>query len=336
MKKFTRFSYLCAAAVTVLGVGFTSCSKDDDDPKSQEKAKLSFALAELTVNEADGTFEVEIILDKAASEDFVVEYEIDGSAQDDATASDETPPSDYEFVGDRGEVEIPAGETSAVIEIRLFPDFLVENDETIELSIVDVDSDEVEITRDDEMEIIVGQEQDGILVALEWDDELYTDVDLDLFIRVAALGDDVAAQGVAWGSVTESTQSGEVLFIPASINNALFGMSYTYYSGTADPLNFTATFIDVVDGEFEAEDERESFDGTYTLDNINQWTNASSTKVSQTFEIVAGEFTNFSDIVAPGTGSRMPTSGKVSTHLRKGNSPSVGLKEIELMFERKR
>lgn len=336
MKKFTSiFLYSCTAMAIVLSIGLSSCSKDDDK-EPEVKPQLSFAVGEMTVNEADGTAEIEIVLDKAASEDIVVEYELAGTAQDAETATDETDLPDYEIADDEhGEVEIAKGETTGTINITLFTDFAVEDSETIEIAIVDVDSDLVEITRDDEIEVTLEQEQDGAFVVLEWDDELHTDVDMDLFVRVTAIGQDVAATSVVWGSAQESTTSPEFIFIPASFQNARFGLSYTYYAGTAEPLDFTATFIDVVDGTFEEVIDRDLYEGTYTLANINKWTSLTTTKVVQTFEIVNGEFTNFSEITESTAGSRVDTSVKLSPSTKKQPTRFNDSENLKAIFKSK-
>jgi hypothetical protein len=80
-----------------------------------------------------------------------------------------------------------------------------------------------------------------------------------------------------------------------------------YYDGTLDPLEFDVVFIDFVDGDFEAEADTESFAGTYTAVNKNKWTDASTTKVVQTFKKVNGAFAEFSAITPAATGSRKKT-----------------------------
>jgi hypothetical protein len=73
-------------------------------------------------------------------------------------------------------------------------------------------------------------------------------------------------------------------------------------------LNFEVTFIDFEDGEFEPIADRQTFEGQYTLANINQWDDddkgISTTQVVQTFEKVGSSWTNFSTIRKPDEGSR--------------------------------
>ena len=97
-----------------------------------------------------------------------------------------TSPADYSVVGEFGELDILKGETTGTIELDLLSDTDLEDDETIEISIEEVSSDGIEITRDDEITITLKQE-DGLFVALLWGvgaGESYPDVDMDLFLWV--------------------------------------------------------------------------------------------------------------------------------------------------------
>jgi hypothetical protein len=101
-------------------------------------------------------------------------------------------------------------------------------------------------------------------------------------------------------------------------------MSYVYYEGTLDPLEFEVVFADFVDGAFEAEANVESFTGTYTAANKNEWTDPNTTKVVQTFKKVSGEFAEFSAIDVPASGSRLAPH-KISSkllHKLKATKPS--------------
>ena len=305
MKKIL-YSITFLSVMIMFSLQLTSCKEDEPFVKP----KLSFAEATLTVNEADGTIEVELILDKAYNDDIKINYELDGDAFDDFRADIEEELADYEVVGEYGEVTIEKGETKGIIELRLLADFIIEDTESIEISITSTDSENIEITREDDMEISLEQEQNGILVELTWD-ETYTDVDMDLLLRVADIGQNVAAQAVVWGSIRESFVPGESIFIPASVENVIYGFSYNYYSGTKDPMNFTATIAEAIDGIFEAEANWDVKNGTYTLANINAWTNAGSTKVVQTIKNVNGDFTELSEIAVPSSGSRVGDPGSI-------------------------
>jgi len=327
MKKiFYSTTFLIVMAMFSLEL--TSCK--DDEPFV--KPKLSFAQKTLTVNEADGTIEVELILDKAYSEDITISYKLDGDAFDDVRADVEDELADYEVVGEYEKVIIEKGETKGIIELRLLADFIIEDTESIEISITDTDSENIEITRDDDMEISLEQEQNGIIVELTWD-ETYTDVDMDLLLRVADIGQNVATQAVVWGSIRESFVPYESIFIPASIENVIYGFSYNYYSGTKDPMNFTATIAEAIDGILEAEANWDVKNGTYTLANINAWTNAGSTKVVQTIKNVNGDFIELSEITVPSSGSRVGDPSSIPKVLMKDDLSLIKNKRLNTILQ---
>ncbi len=418
MQKFT-LSICCFSAILVMGL--SSC-KDDDDPFVP--ANLSVNTETVTISEAGGTVEIEIVLDKAAPTDITVEYDLGGTA---------VSPADYSVVGTEGELDIPQGQTSGIIEIDIVNDAIYEGNETIEISLQDVNSTDVLITNDDEAVVTItdddpqtvvsfatttleikesdndelleiqvnlsgpapqavtvqyqlthgqgfaiddiygeaeeipaqffdfsiegGQQQvtipqggtsgviqfqifsdflledpeeieitllastgvtlgtntvmtitlnqeDGKAIALVWDDA-YTDVDMDLFLWI---GDNInELDFVASSTNPDVDPKLEIVFIPAIIQDAAFGASYTYYSGTADPMNFEAHFVDFINGEFA--DDFDVYPGTYTIANINAWdqTGAPEPAVVQTFRKEAGAFVDITDITEPATGSRKPT-----------------------------
>jgi hypothetical protein len=303
LKNVKLLSSLLALALLVCVL--SSC-KDDEEPAP---AQLSFASAALTVNEDDDLIEIEVVLDKPAAEDFTVEYELDGDAIDAATVGTDDP-SDYEInedENDYGEIEIAQGETSGKIQIQLFSDFDIEDPETIEITITGVNSDKIEITRDDETEITVEQE-DGLAIRLGWEEST---VDLDLVVRVGETTD--TWLGVLTGSLYGRP---EIAFIPKVFSDAAFGMSYTYYSGTVEPLDFTVDFIEIIDGDIEPQANWQSFSAQYSLDNINEWDDISTTQVVQTFRKSGNSWTDFTEISVPTTGSRIGTSKVPSTPIK--------------------
>jgi hypothetical protein len=270
----------------------------------------------MTVNEDDGTIEIQVELSKAASEDITIEYTLDGSAIDLISAGNQYNP-DYEILGDYLEFEIAKGETTGIIEIQLYSDFQLEDPETIEIEIQDVDGGNVEITNDDDITITIEQE-DGMAIVLDWPDPVGDqNADMDLVLRIgettAALDDIVAV------SANGSFLPIEYVFIPLAVQDAAFGVSYNYYEGTLDPLEFEAIFIDITDGILEPENQRVTYQGTYTAANINEWTDITSTLVVQTFEINSGVFGNFTQIIPAGSGSRI-SQGPGVRKLENGGS----------------
>ena len=308
-----KYSVLLLSAVALGSFVFVLSSCDDDEPSPPPQ--LSFAVSELTVKESDANVQIQVVLDKAASEDITVEFSLGGTALDDVTAGN-TDPADYEVVTDYGEVEIEAGETTGVIELDLYSDGLFENDETIELSITEVDNENIEITRDDEMNITV-QQEDGLIITLEWPAPTGPSwADMDIILRAGA--NTTTWDGILSGAAEANTSQPEVLFIPKVVTFAAYGLSYVYYDGTYDPLEFTATFIDYTNGAVEPEAQRESFDGVYTIANKNKWTDANTTIVVQTFQKTGDSFTSpSSPIVIPSSGSRMASDSQLPSTIKK-------------------
>lgn len=147
MKNFS--SILSISLLLAVAFGFSSC-KEDEPPA---KPKLSFAESELTVGEGDGSVEVEVVLDKPHSKDLNIEYELGGTASDQDVVG--TANADYQVDGDHGVVVIESGETTGIIKLDIISDAAFEPDETIEISILDTNTDEIELTAEDEMVITI-------------------------------------------------------------------------------------------------------------------------------------------------------------------------------------
>lgn len=280
---------------------------------NDEQLTASFVTTTATVNEADGAeglFEVPVQLDKPASAPVLIKYTLGGTAFDSLFAHNEgIPPSYYDYYinGVSGEVVVPTGQTTANIEIQLYSDFRFENDETIEITLTE--STAAQIGTNNKMTITIEQ-QDGKIIALVWDDA-HTDVDMDMFLWI---GEDVTTLNsvIATAIVPSTTVKQEIIFIPAvftdEIVEAAFGLSYVYYSGTANPMNFEAHFVDFVNGEAEPLADRDIYAASYTLDNINAWDETEVNPiVVQTFRVVNGVYADFTDITVPTAGSRIRT-----------------------------
>jgi len=301
---------LSLLVICSFGLVLSSCKEDEPSVPAQ----LSFSQTEMTVNEADGVIEIEIVLDKPAPEDIEITWELDGTALDKVSSSSNY---DYEITSDYLETVIEKGETTGIIEIQLYSDLADEIDETIEIKIDDVDSDRIEITRDDEIEITI-QQEDGLFIVLEWgvgEGEEYEDVDMDLFFWAETTSGELVAtnyrtnNGSFYTNLNGSFSSPEYFFVPtAGFEDGTFGTSYNYYAGSVEEMNFKVSFIEYIDGEFEPEANRNSFTGTYTLDNINPWddeTNGTEPVLAQTFEKSGSTYSNFSSpIIINDTGSR--------------------------------
>ena len=296
-----------------------------------EQLQASFPAATLTVNEADGVDEsgntqllaVTVQLDQAAPQDITLEYTLAGTAIDTVSGSaDETPRQywDYFINGVSGQLIVPSGATSANIEIQLYTDFIFEDDETIEITLTGTNA----APTNNKMTITVEQ-QNGKVIALLWNED-YNDVDMDMFLW---LGEDLDnLDGILATALTPSTTpQQELIIIPSifteGITEAAFGLSYVYYEGTADPMNFEAHFVDFTDGALEVEADRDVFAATYTLANINKWDQSEvDPVVVQTFRIVNGAYVDLTEITVPASGSRMRTFELPKGHKRNGWRPS--------------
>ncbi|MEO7989248.1 MAG: hypothetical protein ABI663_06885 [Chryseolinea sp.] len=326
MRKYSIL-FLSGLILTLFTLAISACS-DDDEPAT--KPKLSFSESTLTVTEgSSGTIEVEVELDKPASEDITITYELGGSAIDAVTGDANDINSDYEILSDYLEVEIEKGETTGVIEIGLYSDFSWEGSEVINISIESVNSNEVEITREDEIEIVIEQE-DGIIVLLEWPrvglDSL---ADMDIVLRAGSSTSTL--EDVISLSADEAFTGGELVFIPKAPDIAAYGLSYVYYEGTYNRLPFKATFADLVNGSVEAAAQRQIFEKTYTKANLNKWTDYNATLVVQTLEKSGTGFATPSQITVPASGSRV-ASGNSSTQLNpKLKKTKRSPEEIELL-----
>lgn len=275
---------------------------------TSDDAKLlaSFVTASLTVDESQGTvgiLKIPVQLDQAAPSETVLDYTVGGTALDSLTGHNQKVSRmyyDYFVDGVFGKLTIPAGATSDTIRLNIYSDFLFEDDETIEITLQE--SPGAGVGSIAKMTITVDQ-QDGKVIALVWD-ETYKDVDMDLFLWLGPDHDhliDVAA------SVNPNpTPTVELVFVPDIFTDAAFGLSYVYYSGTVEPMNFEAQFADFKDGVLEPEAGFDVYPATYTLANINPWYESKvDPLVVQTFSIVDGVYTNVSDITVPASGSRM-------------------------------
>ena len=286
----------------------------------------SFATTTMTVNEADGAdglIEVTVQLDKQAPTEITVPYTIKIDLDDEtrSDAIDETWGSendvdpfyyDYNIEGVTGQLVIPSGSTSANIEIQLYSDFTFENDETIEITITGTDN----VQPGTNKTIIINLEQEnGKVIALIWENEAYTDVDMDLFLWYSPGADSLRVAGLsANGAVSPRL---ETVFVPSTLTNGRFGLSHNYYSGSADPLNFEVQFADFANDVVEPLADREVFNATYTAANKNPWAESEVfPPVVQTFKIVAGAYVETTQIAVPSSGSRMKTN-KVPAGIRR-------------------
>jgi hypothetical protein len=286
----------------------------NDDSKIQ--ASINTAAYTMNEDDAETVVEIEVKLSAPAPTALKVKYELTGTARDSLTGTNQQVPSryfDYYVDGVLGEVSFSSGQSSAMIKVQVYVDFVFEESETIIATLVEGGSSIVEISEDNTTTVTIDQ-QDGKIIALLWD-ETYTDVDMDMFLWI---GEDVNnLEGILSATTLgRTTPQEEVIFIPEIISNEPglanlgFGLSYVYYSGSADPMNFEVHFIDFQDGNFEAEAGIDVFTATYGAVNKNAYDSPTGTDpvVVQTFRLVDGVYTDLSGITVPASGSRMRTA----------------------------
>ncbi len=324
MRKYSVL-FLTGLTLMVFSLYLSSCKKDEEP---FVKPKLSFTDATSTVNEADGTIQIEIKLDKPTIEDFTISYQLKGTAVDKVTAGT-TSSYDYEITSDYLEVTILKGESIGIIEIKLYSDLSIEDDETIEIDILSTDSDNIEITRDDSIEITIKQE-DGLLVILDWNYPITDSVDMDLFLWAEDTNGTLGLTSL--NSVNVDYEGPEGFFLPTAIlDDGTYGLSCNYYEGKVEPMNFEVSYIEVISGNDASTTTRS---GSYTLANINPWddaTNGTDPLLEFTFEKLGADFKDFSEINLPTAGSRMKSVGDILKSLKRQNNnilPSARLKSI--------
>lgn len=305
-------SLLMFFVLLVFSLAMTSCK--DDEP---EKFNMTFSAATLTAKESDTEISVEIKLDKPAPSDITVKFKLSGTAFDDVRAEAEDDYADYEVDGEYDEIVIKQGETTTSIKLVPYSDDVIEDDETIIVTVTEVDNVNV-IFDATEISTITLQQEDGLIIYLEWPESNIANkfVDMDMIVRI---GETVNSyNGIITGSIYRSYEiEYEFSFIPKTYigtyfgltySNTTYGISYTYYDGERDPLIFTSTFIDLINGVVEPVDSRQVFTGNYTLANLNKWTEGTSPAypsiIAQTFRNVGGSYVEFSDITTPASGSR--------------------------------
>ncbi|HTF16859.1 MAG TPA: Calx-beta domain-containing protein [Chryseolinea sp.] len=308
---------LSASGTATLGsVSSTTITLHSDDLGP----KVSFTTTTTTINESDGTLDIELTLDKAAGQDITVDYAFNyddiqtvATALDSVWAYNEDVPSQYyDFYvvgGTYGKLTIPAGSSTAKLSLRFYSDFLWDENERIEITLTGAGTGG-QLGANTKHTVTVKQE-DGRLIGLLWDPS-YNDVDLDLILWI---GDGTDFDALTGSFSAATTPRSEEVFIPTvfadliseEVGDAVFGVSAVYYEGTANPMNFEVHHVDFVDGGFEAAADRDIIPGAYTLANINAWETFDDVQIEHTFDLTGGAYANLSDITVPASGSRQAT-----------------------------
>lgn len=308
----------------IIGGSLLLSSCKDDEPA---KSGVSFEISEEFLKESDGTLEsfhpllvqnatgreveVKIQFDEPLAQSAVIEYSIGGTA---TKNSINNPVGDFEIVGNGENITVAKGATEASIIINVFEDFdfEVEEDdadgffETIEITIESIVSGPVKIGEQDTYVLTIYE--DDAVIFLDWlalddgDGTTPGDVDMDLLIWL---------DGEVAGASDSPGTDPEGIAIPAGFPDDAYGMSYTYYEGTSDDIEFTVG-ISNLGGTLNVNDQELSFTGNYGLININKYDEegAPDPQIIQTMIKSGYNYTNLTDINEPLEGSRVKHSGQ--------------------------
>jgi hypothetical protein len=332
MKTNLLLAILATASLSFLA----SCGEDEPKP-----ADINFEFSENEVTESDGKLtsfhpeliddgvgreiEVKIKLNRRAPGNIVIKFDVDGDARLEATADDL---NDFEILEegegltvDDDEITILKGTTEATLKILVFEDVEFEyedhdlNDdgvpyETITITLEDIVSGSGKLGT--ELEHTLRILEDDAVAILQWEaadfaadaqDDAQVDMDILFWLNGESLPWYYAAQpGYEW----------EGIWIPAGFGEGDFGVSYTYYSGLSDNLNFYAFWLNTagtLNGERYTYEEEQplSFQGNYKLVNINTYDQESGDvpKIAQTMDKSGVDYSNFSGISPFDAGSRV-------------------------------
>lgn len=280
-----NYKALCVSML--LAVIFTIISCDDDEDK---KPSIGFTSSASTVKEGET---IDIPFTKAVPDGVTVQVELGGTA---------TEGVDYEY-------GISTDGKNLVVEI--LEDNTYESGEEIEIEITGFSSG---VTLGGTVIHTVVVEDPSMLIELTWDSGNGTagDVDMDLVLwKYDELNDEfdfIDASDAAGNGFESLTLSG-------SFDNGTYGLTYLYFSGSSDELEFNVTFSTSA-GSIEATVNELSFTGAYTLANVNN-TPEVSVFIVQFLDKEGDDYNTFSTIAIPDEGSRQKKSTSGLIWLKK-------------------
>lgn len=323
---------LILGLLIVAGFPFLNSCKDDEVPV----AGIQFELEEQEVTESDGTIEsfhpdeiddgvgriieVKMLFDIALAGDVVLEFDIDGTARENASQSEV---NDFEIVEESDgvtvsgdQITILKGVSEASFSVRIFEDYLFELDEDSPVNDDDIPYETIELTLESvvsgpgklgtQLEHVVKILEDDAYVYLEWNpgDQAGTigDVNMDLFIHID--GDLRAVSRLPNDQVPY-----EIMLIPGGFEPGTYGMSYVYKSGTSNDVDFFSEIVNY-GGTISTTGGQSGVvltsQATYTLENINAYDdeNPVADAIEQSFVKDGLEFVDATDITVPSSGSR--------------------------------
>jgi hypothetical protein len=303
------------SVMVIAGLMMVASCKEDEAPR----AKLSFSMVDDEIYESDGTlesfhpqlisgatgteYEVTLLLDKPLAETAVIAYTVDGTA----TRNSAFELGDYEIDGNYDYITLGPGATQVTITINVFEDFDFEFDEdlnffeTITITLDEVISGPIQLDPNAQNTFTLNIYEDDSFIFLNWPDG---DVDMDMFLWFDDPSTTEEDFAYLYGSFDKSTDGsgGEAFNIPAGFPNAKYALSYTYFAGTASPLNFTAQMLNF-GGTLNGSASELTFNGSYSAGNINVWNNEDDPNykgdplIAQTMTKAQLDYTGISNIL---------------------------------------
>jgi hypothetical protein len=342
----SAFRSVSFMAIPWIIVCLGACSKDDEPPKStiEFDYQQHDGLGKLYANESNGglssfhpalqngsvgvTYEIKILLDKPAAESTVVRFSTAGQA----TRGNLSAVCDFTLEPLDNLLTINKGEPSASLWLTVFEDYELEY---FELNNIAYLVEGITITLDEVVSGtgILGKNktftvfilEDDPVVFLSWDpqDEPGADpgdVDMDLFLWFE---DEVIASSTRTGIAFEG------LSFSAGLANGQYGLSYTYYSGTSNDLEF---YVRIVNANFDGFPGEKFFTATYTADNKNNYDESGiSPFIAQTMNKSGLIFTQLTGITVNASGSRVREHERILAKETASQYPIQRLDVTKLM-----
>lgn len=238
MNAFKHFGILLTIAA--IGLLYAGCSDDDNDDDDSLPV-IQFSSSESTVNEDDGTVEIEVSSTKALTSDVEISFEVSGSAYLDGDYSIETP----------SPITLEAGSQTATIVLKIIDESIIETSDdelTIELTSVDANAQLSETDDDLEHELTIEDNdtvaEDELQIDLTWnvgDDESIDDVNLDLYLATNVVIEDDVVTSYDLYSGSDNTQGFETLRLTQDDEDTEYYIVVNYESGSKD-VDFTLNF----------------------------------------------------------------------------------------------
>jgi hypothetical protein len=318
-----------SVSIIILMVQIISC-KDDEIPITG----IAFELADQEVTESDGSpesfhpeidgdgrvIQVKLAFDRELAGDAVITFSLAGTALQEET-DDELNDFEIQATGDmmsisEEEITILKGATEASFNILIFEDLSFEYDEDV-LNDDDVSFETIVITLGsvisgpvklgEQFEHTVKILEDDAVAFLQWEaqDMEPDDAEVDMDILIWLNG------AIVWGGVQPGPNF-EGINVPAGLGEGEFGVSYTYYSGNSDDLNFAGILFNTAgslngDRYTYPDDDPLIFEGNYKLANINPWDSETGTNplIAQTMVKSGIDYSEISEIEPFTSGSRV-------------------------------